>query len=106
MIFAVFAGIALLLFLILRIKIQAFLALLISSMAVGLIAGMPPLGIIESMKNGMVKDVGNYEKKLPRSGFVHPKHIITHLDNHRIKSFGKKSFVESLSNSRQNNSIS
>jgi len=58
LIFAVFAGITLLLFLILRIKIQAFLALLISSMAVGLIAGMPPLDIVESMKTGMGGTLG------------------------------------------------
>ena len=58
LIFAVSAGIAILLFLILRIKIQAFLALLISSMAVGLIAGMPPLDIVESMKTGMGGTLG------------------------------------------------
>ena len=55
---AVFLGVALLLFLILRVKIQAFLALLISSMAVGLIAGMPPTEIVESMKNGMGGTLG------------------------------------------------
>jgi Gnt-I system low-affinity gluconate transporter len=58
LIFAVFVGIALLLFLILRLKIQAFLALLISSMAVGLLAGMPTLEIIESMKKGMGGTLG------------------------------------------------
>ncbi len=55
---AVFAGIALLLFLILSIKIQAFLALLISSLVVGLIAGMPPMDILESMKTGMGNTLG------------------------------------------------
>lgn len=58
LIFAVFLGIALLLFLILRLKIQAFLALLISSMVVGLLAGMPTLEIIESMKKGMGGTLG------------------------------------------------
>ena len=40
---AVLISIALLLLLILRFKIQAFLALLIASMAAGILAGMPLL---------------------------------------------------------------
>ena len=45
---AVVFSIALLLILILWLKIQPFLALLTSSVAAGLIAGMPPMTVIES----------------------------------------------------------
>ena len=55
---AVLISIALLLLLILRFKIQAFLALLIASMAAGILAGMPPTTIIDSMKKGMGDTLG------------------------------------------------
>ena len=55
---AVLISIALLLLLILRFKIQAFLALLIASMAAGILAGMPPTIIIDSMKKGMGDTLG------------------------------------------------
>jgi len=55
---AVCIGIAILLFLILRLKIQAFIALLIASIAVGVIAGMEPAAIISSMKQGMGNTLG------------------------------------------------
>ncbi|MDR9457973.1 MAG: gluconate:H+ symporter [Salegentibacter sp.] len=55
---AVFFGIALLLFLILKLKIQAFLALLLVSLAVGIIAGMPPSDILSSMQEGMGGTLG------------------------------------------------
>ncbi|WP_100615141.1 GntP family permease [Confluentibacter citreus] len=55
---AVLVGIAILLFLVLRLKIQAFIALLISSIVVGIIAGMPPLTIIETMQEGMGDTLG------------------------------------------------
>ena len=55
---AVFISIVLLLLLILRFKIQAFLALLIASMAAGILAGMPPTIIIDSMKKGMGDTLG------------------------------------------------
>ncbi|EMR04607.1 GntP family permease [Cesiribacter andamanensis] len=55
---AVLAGIGLLLFLILYVKIQAFLALLIASIAVGLMAGMPGLEIIRSVQTGMGNTLG------------------------------------------------
>ena len=58
LLFAVIMGIALLLFLILYLKIQAFLSLLISSLAVGLLAGMPPGEIIENMRKGMADTLG------------------------------------------------
>ncbi len=55
---AVFLGIALLLFLILYFRIQAFLALLMASIAVGMLAGMPPLKIVESVQTGMASTLG------------------------------------------------
>ncbi|MCM4158934.1 gluconate transporter [Antarcticibacterium flavum] len=55
---AVLAGIALLLFLILRLKIQAFLALLIVCIAVGIIAGMPATEILDTMRQGMGSTLG------------------------------------------------
>src|SRR6056297_983387 len=58
LLFAVFAGIALLLFLILKLKIQAFLSLLIVCIAVGILAGMPATEILETMKDGMGGTLG------------------------------------------------
>lgn len=55
---AVLLGIALLLFLILRLKIQAFLSLLIVCIAVGVMAGMPAIEILETMKEGMGSTLG------------------------------------------------
>ncbi|AKD05666.1 gluconate transporter [Pontibacter korlensis] len=58
LLFAVFAGIALLLFLILYFKIQAFLALLMASIAVALLAGMPAADIITNIQAGMGGTLG------------------------------------------------
>lgn len=55
---AVFVGITLLLFLILRLKIQAFLALLIVCITVGIIAGMPATEILDTMRIGMGGTLG------------------------------------------------
>lgn len=55
---AVFIGIVILLFLILKLKIQAFIALLIASIAVGVLAGMNPLEIISTMQQGMGNTLG------------------------------------------------
>ena len=55
---AVLIGIAFLLFLILRLKIQAFLALLIVCIAVGMMAGMPATEILETIKDGMGSTLG------------------------------------------------
>lgn len=55
---AVFSGITILLTLILRFKIQAFIALLIASIAVGIIAGLSPLEIIDTMQKGMGGTLG------------------------------------------------
>ena len=55
---AVFLGIVVLLFLILRLKIQAFLALLITCIVVGVTAGMEPNVLLSSIKNGMGGTLG------------------------------------------------
>jgi Gnt-I system low-affinity gluconate transporter len=55
---AVLIGIAVLLFLILRLKMQAFIALLIASILVGIIAGMEPVSIIKTMQQGMGDTLG------------------------------------------------
>jgi len=55
---AVICGISVLLFLILRLKIQAFLALLITCIVVGVVAGMDPAVILDSVKSGMGGTLG------------------------------------------------
>src|SRR5712692_7577949 len=52
------ASIALLLFLILVVKLHAFLALLMSSMALGLSAGMPPAAVLKSIQSGFGEALG------------------------------------------------
>jgi gluconate transporter len=52
------ASLALLLFLILAVKLHAFLALLLSSMAMGLAAGMPPDKVLKSIQSGFGDSLG------------------------------------------------
>lgn len=58
LIFIVIAGISLLLFLIIRSKLHAFVALLLVSLLVGMAAGMPLKSVIESIQNGMGGTLG------------------------------------------------
>ena len=58
LILAVVLGIATLLVLILYFRIQAFISLLIASLVVGLLAGMPPLEIISTIQKGMAGTLG------------------------------------------------
>lgn len=58
LILAVACGIALLLILILFFKVQAFISLLISSILVGLMAGMPSKEILQTMQEGMGNTLG------------------------------------------------
>ena len=58
LVLSVILSIILLLFLILKLKIQPFLALLVSSMAAGLIAGMSPGAVIASIQQGMASTLG------------------------------------------------
>ncbi len=55
---AVGVGILALLFMILKLKIQAFIALLIVCVLVGIIAGLSPEMILDSIKNGMGGTLG------------------------------------------------
>ncbi|MCA0151773.1 GntP family permease [Winogradskyella vincentii] len=55
---AVMVGVVLLLVLILRFKIQAFIALLLASITVGVLSGMPPLSIIKTIQEGMGNTLG------------------------------------------------
>lgn len=52
------AGIAILLLLVLKFKINAFIALLIVSMFVGISAGMDPGDVLQSIQNGMGSTLG------------------------------------------------
>ena len=47
------AGIALLLYLIVKIKLHAFVALLIGSIVIGVGAGMPYEGVLDSLSKGI-----------------------------------------------------
>ena len=58
LIFAVFIGIIILLFLILKLRIPAFIALLIASISVGIVSGMNPLDIINTIKEGTGNTLG------------------------------------------------
>ncbi len=58
LILAVVLGIAVLLFLILKLKLHAFISLLIASIFVGVAAGMEPLKIMETVKEGMANTLG------------------------------------------------
>jgi len=55
---AALAGIALLLVLVIRYKVNAFISLLIASIVVGIGAGMPPSTVLESMQQGMGGTLG------------------------------------------------
>lgn len=58
LLFAVLAGITILISLVLVGKIQAFIAMLISSIIVGILAGMPPLEIVTTIQEGMGSTLG------------------------------------------------
>ncbi|WP_340103941.1 GntP family permease [Rhodohalobacter sp. 8-1] len=55
---ATLSGIALLLILVTKFKINAFISLLIASVFVGISAGMPPSSVIESIQEGMGGTLG------------------------------------------------
>ncbi len=55
---AVLIGIAVLLILILKLKLHAFVSLLIASIVVGILAGLEPLAIMDTMKEGMGNTLG------------------------------------------------
>ncbi|NRB84805.1 MAG: gluconate transporter, partial [Winogradskyella sp.] len=55
---AVLAGVVVLIVLILRFKIQAFIALLIASILVGILSGLDPMIIIKTVQEGMGSTLG------------------------------------------------
>lgn len=55
---AVFLGVVLLIVLIIRFKIQAFIALLMASILVGVLSGMEPLTIVKTVQEGMGNTLG------------------------------------------------
>ena len=57
-IFIVVSAVAVLLFLVLKLKISAFISLLMVSIYVGLLSGMPPQGVINSIQDGMGGTLG------------------------------------------------
>ncbi|NMM50662.1 GntP family permease [Marinigracilibium pacificum] len=55
---AVFTGIAVLLILILKVKLHAFPSLLIASITVGVLAGLEPIAIMDTINQGMANTLG------------------------------------------------
>ncbi|MEN8125294.1 MAG: gluconate:H+ symporter [Bacteroidota bacterium] len=91
---AVLIGIAVLLFLILKLKLHAFISLLIASISVGIIAGMPPLEIMNTVKEGMGGTLGFVATVIGLGAMFGA--ILEHsggakvIANHLIKKFGIK----------------
>jgi len=56
--FIVLAGVSMLLLMVLRFRLSAFIALLITSIFVGILAGMPLSSVITSIQNGMGSTLG------------------------------------------------
>ena len=56
--FLVTSAVALLLFMVLKLKISAFISLLIISMYVGILTGMPLKNILQSIQDGMGSTLG------------------------------------------------
>ncbi|MGS0467492.1 GntT/GntP/DsdX family permease [Cobetia marina] len=58
LVLAALGGILLLLYLVMRLRLHAFVALLVVSLGVGLATGMQPDAIIDSVTNGMGNTLG------------------------------------------------
>lgn len=58
LIFIIFSAVAILLFMVLKLKISAFISLLITAIYVGIIAGMPLQNITKSIQDGMAGTLG------------------------------------------------
>lgn len=58
LIFAILSAVAILLFMVLKLKISAFIALLITSIYVGIVSGMPLNDITQSIQEGMAGTLG------------------------------------------------
>ncbi|GAA3317223.1 hypothetical protein GCM10020331_015330 [Ectobacillus funiculus] len=71
-ILATAAGVSLLLFLVIRTKLHAFVALLLVSLLVGVAAGMPLHDVIASMQQGMGETLGFCSSCRWSRGYVWP----------------------------------
>ncbi|MGM9922469.1 MAG: gluconate transporter, partial [Bhargavaea sp.] len=58
LIVATVIGIALLLFLVMKVKLQAFIALLIASLFIGVAAGMDVMDVVATIESGMGGTLG------------------------------------------------
>ncbi|MFT4849307.1 MAG: gluconate transporter [Sediminicola sp.] len=94
LILAVFSGILILLILILKFRIQAFISLLIASIVVGVVAGMNPVNIINTMQQGMGDTLGFVAMVVGLGAMFGA--ILEHsggaeaLANYMLKKFGEK----------------
>jgi Gnt-I system low-affinity gluconate transporter len=94
LILAVFSGILILLVLILKFRIQAFISLLIASIVVGVVAGMNPVDIINTMQQGMGDTLGFVAMVVGLGAMFGA--ILEHsggaeaLANYMLKKFGEK----------------
>jgi gluconate transporter len=94
LIIAVFSGILILLVLILKFRVQAFISLLIASIVVGMVAGMNPVDIINTMQQGMGDTLGFVAMVVGLGAMFGA--ILEHsggaeaLANYMLKKFGEK----------------
>ena len=94
LILAVFSGILILLLLILKFRVQAFISLLIASIVVGVVAGMNPVDIINTMQQGMGDTLGFVAMVVGLGAMFGA--ILEHsggaeaLANYMLKKFGEK----------------
>lgn len=58
LVFIVVSAVALLLFMVLKLKISAFISLLITAIYVGIVAGMPPSAVTQAIQDGMAGTLG------------------------------------------------
>ena len=92
--FIVVSAVAILLFLVLKLKVSAFIALLLTSIYVGVLTGMPLSSITKSIQEGMAGTLGFvatvvglgaiFGQMLESSGGAES------LAHHLVKKFGKE----------------
>ena len=94
LILAVIAGVALLLFMILVLRLPAFISLLVSSIFVGILAGLSGQEIIATIKNGMGSSLGFVATVVGLGalfgGILELSGGAKAIANHLIKVFGEK----------------
>ena len=94
LLFAVIAGVALLLVMILKLRLPAFISLLVSSIIVGLIAGLNGVEIVDTIKNGMASSLGFVATVVGLGalfgGILELSGGAKTIANHLLKVFGEK----------------